>query len=107
MGKSYRDEESNWRGYYAMLFADSFNKIEPIAGYFYAKNLLGAADTFSFGLGYTLFLTAREDTSYLPLPGIAPLLTTGYKNLTLNAAYMPGKVGAGNICFVWLVYGFK
>ena len=107
IGQSYKDEEGHWRGYYAMLFTDSFYKTEPIAGYFYAHKLVGTPTTFNIGLGYTLFLTAREDSHYFPLPGIAPLVTAGYKNLTINASYLPGKVGVGNIGFLWLVYSFK
>jgi palmitoyl transferase len=106
-GKSYRDEESNWHGYYAMAFADSHYQTEPIVGYFYTKNLLGSVDRFSLGIGYTLFVTAREDSNYIPIPAAAPLITVGYKQITLNAAYLPGTIGVGNVGFVWMVYSFK
>ena len=106
-GKSYRDEEHNRRGFYAMAFADSHRQTEPIVGYFFAKNMLGSAQTLSLGLGYTLFVTARADSSYLPIPGVAPLISADYGRLSLNATYLPGTTGAGHIGFFWLVYSFK
>lgn len=106
-GKSYRDEEHNRRGFYAMAFADSHRDAEPIVGYFFAKNILGSPQTLSLGLGYTLFVTARADSSYLPIPGVAPLISADYGRLSLNATYLPGTTGAGHIGFFWLVYSFK
>lgn len=105
-GKSYRDENSNWHGYYAMMFLDSHSKVEPIAGYAFIKNLVGNKNGFNAGLGYTAFLTAREDYSYIPLPGILPVASIGYKKLTINATYIPGSTGNGNVAFIWSQYNF-
>lgn len=105
-GKSYLDEQQNWHGFYTMAFLDSHSKIEPIAGYGYTKNWY-KKDWF-VGAGYTVFVTARSDINhYLPIPGVLPLVSTGYKNFSLMGTYLPGKTGSGNIAFIWGRYTFK
>lgn len=105
-GKSYLDEKQNWHGFYTMAFLDSHSKIEPIAGYGYTKNWY--KDDFYVGVGYTAFLTARSDINhYLPVPGVLPLFSTGYKNFSLTGTYLPGKTGSGNIAFIWGRYTFN
>lgn len=105
-GKSYLDEQQNWHGFYTMAFLDSHSKVEPIAGYGYTKNWY--RNDFYVGAGYTAFVTARSDINhYLPIPGVLPLLSTGYKNFSLMGTYLPGKTGSGNIAFIWGRYTFK
>lgn len=107
LGRSYRDDNSNWHGYYAMVFADSHSKPEPIAGYAYVKNLVGHKDSFNAGVGYTLFVTARDDYNYIPIPAALPIVSVGYKQLTINGTYIPGGKGNGNVAFIWTQYNFK
>ncbi len=58
------------------------------------------------GLGYTAFLTAREDDShYELLPGILPLASIAYNKASVNATYIPGGNGNGNVAFFWLRLG--
>ena len=106
LGVSYRDDNSNWHGYYAMMFLDSHSKVEPIAGYAYVKNLVGSKNGLNAGLGYTAFITARDDYSYIPIPGLLPIASIGYKKFTINATYVPGGTGNGNVAFVWSQYNF-
>lgn len=105
-GKSYKDENRNWHGFYAMAFSDSHYKVEPIAGYGYTKNWY--KNDFSLGAGYTVFLTARSDIkNYLPFPAILPLVSVSYKNFSLMGTYLPGSHNNGNIAFIWGRYQFE
>ena len=78
-GRSIYDEDGDWQGLYAMAFLDSHSKVEPIAGYGFLK-IGRVSENFRLGAGYTVFLTARHDTmSYVPFPGVLPLVSAGYK----------------------------
>lgn len=100
-GRSIYDEDGDWQGLYAMAFLDSHSKVQPIAGYGFLK-IGQVSDNFRLGAGYTVFLTARHDImSYVPFPGILPLVSAGYKDAMLYATYIPGSSGAGNVLFVF------
>lgn len=100
-GRSIYDEDGDWQGLYAMAFLDSHSKVEPIAGYGFLK-IGQVSENFRLGAGYTVFLTARHDImSYVPFPGILPLVGAGYKDAMLYATYIPGASGAGNVLFVF------
>ncbi|MGV2907379.1 lipid IV(A) palmitoyltransferase PagP [Achromobacter sp. AGC25] len=100
-GRSIYDEDGDWQGLYAMAFLDSHSKVEPIAGYGFLK-IGQVSENFRLGAGYTVFLTARHDImSYVPFPGILPLVGAGYKDAMLYATYIPGSSGAGNVLFVF------
>lgn len=105
-GKGYKDEDGDWHGFYAMAFADSHKKFQPIAGYGYTKNwYYGEAYA---GIGYTVFLTARSDIfSYIPFPAALPMVSAGYKKVNLSGVYIPGFGGNnGNVAFIWGKYTF-
>jgi palmitoyl transferase len=105
-GRDYRDENGNWKGFYAMMFKDSHMNWQPIAGYGSTTDWYSDSGDWHAGLGYTVFLTARQDTrDYLPFPGVLPLVTAGYKRLTLQGTYVPGlRHGTGNVLFIWAKY---
>lgn len=106
LGKSYRDEHSNWDGYYVMAFKDSHNDWEPILGYGHVKNLYGTAKQLNAGLGLTAGFTARSDFNYKPLPVLLPIAAMGYDVVTVNATYVPGTKGNGNVLFMWSTVAF-
>jgi lipid IVA palmitoyltransferase len=106
IGKSRRDADSNWDGFYVMAFKDSHNDWEPIAGYGHVKNLVGTADKFNAGIGVTAGLTARSDYQYKPLPVLLPIAAVGYDTVTVNATYVPGTKGNGNVLFMWSTVAF-
>jgi len=101
LGKSIYDEDGDWQGLYAMAFLDSHRKVEPIAGYGFLK-IGNVGQNFKLGAGYTVFMTARHDImSYVPFPGILPLVGAGYKDAMLYATYIPGGRGNGNVLFMF------
>lgn len=105
-GKSYRDEKNNWHGFYGMAFKDSHNDFEPIVGYAWVKNLVGDAKSLNAGLGYTVGLTSRSDFNYVPIPIILPIASVGYDKVNVNATYIPGSKGNGNVLFMWSTISF-
>lgn len=106
IGKSVRDEHNNWDGFYMMAFKDSHNDWEPIAGYGHIKNLIGSEHSFNAGVGVTAGFTARSDYHYTPLPILLPIAAVGYDTVTVNATYVPGTKGNGNVLFMWSTVAF-
>lgn len=107
LGKYNIDTKGNQHSLYAMMFLDSHKKWQPIAGYAWQKNwFLDDAKDFRFGLGYTVFITARDDYSYLPFPAALPLAAFEYKNFAIQATYIPGPYNFGNVLFTWLKWKF-
>ncbi|MCD0503370.1 lipid IV(A) palmitoyltransferase PagP [Bordetella petrii] len=105
-GRGIYDEDGDWQGLYGMAFLDSHERVQPIAGYGFLK-IGRVATNWRLGAGYTIFLTAREDImSYIPFPGILPLVSAGYRDATLFATYIPGGQGAGNVLFVFGKWSF-
>lgn len=101
LGKYRFDDDGDWNALYAMAFADSHNKIEPIVGYGFQK-MWRPTDNFRLGAGYTIGVTIRDEMNYVPIPVVAPLVSVEYKRLSLQSTYIPGGNGNGNILFTWL-----
>jgi lipid IVA palmitoyltransferase len=101
VGKYRIDKDGDWHALYIMAFQDSHNDIEPAAGYAF-QNIWGAANHVRLGLGYTVGMTIRQDTDYLPTPVIAPLMSVAYQKIALDSTYIIGGDGYGNILFTWL-----
>lgn len=108
VGVSKYDEYGNWNGLYIMEFQDSFNKVEPIGGYGWEKiwRPIDKNQDFRLGLGYTAFITARHNWSYIPIPAALPLASIGYKKVNFQATYIPGTHNNGNVLFGWLRFNF-
>ena len=81
-----------------MGFMDSHHDFQPLLGYGQTWNILGD-DTNHINLGYTAFITARNDIAkYTPIPGILPVLSgTVAKNYTLAGTFIP----IANVFFFW------
>lgn len=100
------NEKGNWEGVYAMGFHDSHFKPQWMAGYGW-KTFWNPVDEVKLGLGYTAFLMMRADIfDYKPFPGILPIASIGYRNLSLETAFVPGGAGAGNVFFFWAKWEF-
>ena len=100
-------EGDNWHGLYAMGFKDSNDYAETFFGYAFIKNhSLNESETWKVGYGYTLGLTQRHEYSYIPVPVPLPLGSISYKNLSLQAAYVPGIKNDGNVLFMWFKWDF-
>ena len=103
LGKSIYDEKGNWYGLYAFAFKDSNSKLETVAGFAYQKNwTIDNNDNWKVGVGYTLGVTQREEYAYIPIPMPLPIVGVEYKNMALQAAYVPGLKNFGNVALFWL-----
>lgn len=106
LGRSIWDGRE-WHGVYAMAFKDSNFYLETIAGYAYMYNWsIGGSDNWRIGAGYTIGLTQRHEYKYIPVPIPLPIAGVSYKNLALQAAYVPGIKNDGNVLFTWLRMSF-
>ncbi len=104
-GRSRYDDAGNLDSLYGMSFLDSHSKLQYIVGYSH-QWIFGKPQGLHAGLGYTAFLTARSDIyHYIPIPGILPVASVNYDNLSINAAYVPGGNGNGNVVFIWSKFG--
>ena len=103
IGKSIYDENGNWYGLYAFAFNDSNSKLETVAGFAYLNNWsLDSNGNWKVGAGYTLGVTQREEYAYIPIPMPLPIVGIEYKNIAVQAAYVPGLKNFGNVALFWL-----
>ena len=101
-GISHYDNEDNWSGLYAMAFKDSNSYAETYFGYAYQWNwTYGDERQWRAGAGYTLGLTQRHEYAYIPVPLPLPLIGVGYRNINIQAAYVPGIKNDGNVLFIF------
>lgn len=108
IGKVITDEKGNTHLLMIMGFQDSWKKFEPYGGYAFQKNwYMDSAHDWSAGIGYVLGITAREQYSYIPFPLPLPIGGIQYKQLALQAAYIPGGYDDGNVLFIWLRWDFR
>lgn len=108
LGRTRFDEYGNTREVYAFAFQDSHGKAQYNVGYLWLKNWrpVEADRDFRLGAGYTVFLFARSDQNYVPIPGVLPVLSAGYKRFTLQTTFVPGGNGNGNVVFTWAQFAF-
>ena len=108
LGISHINAENTWSGLYAMGFKDSNSYLETYFGYARQWNwTAGDENQWSAGVVYTLGLTQRHEYSYIPVPLPLPLVGVGYRNINLQAAYVPGIKNDGNVLFVFARFNFK
>lgn len=106
IGRGAYDQDGDWHGLYVMGFRDSHFQPQYMAGYGY-KTYWKLDGELKAGLGYTAFLTTRSDIGhYTPIPGILPIASLEYRKVSLDATYVPGGKGFGNILFFWGKYHF-
>lgn len=91
------DDRDNERMVYALAFSDSHYNIQPMAGYAWVARwpVVGPVKA---GLGYTAFITARNDSIWLPFPAVLPLLSVGTDAAGLYAVYIPTQ----NVTFAFV-----
>lgn len=103
IGKYRFDQNRNWHSIYAMAFADSHNKVQPIVGYGFQKIWRPSElDEFRIGAGFTLSVTARNEYWYIPIPLPLPIASIEYKQFSIQATYVPGTYNNGNVFFAWI-----
>ncbi len=99
------DSQGNTDQVYALIFSDSHHDAEPVVGY--AKQWIWRPFTpnLRLGLGYTLGVTSRADVmKNVPFPIVLPLLSIGYRRLTLYSVLIPrlnGTPNNGNVVFLF------
>ena len=106
IGKYRFDEYGNWHALFTAAFLDSHEAVEPYAGYAFEKMWRPMTD-FRVGVGYSVGVTMRRNENYLPFPAILPLMSVEYQRLSVQATYIPGYNGNGNILFTWLRWQIK
>ena len=99
--KYYFDEDGNKHYFHAIVFADSFYRPQPMAGYGFQKNwYLNEDKDMALGAGITAVLTARGNSGYVPFPGVIPGIAFEYKRATFQLAWVPYMgFNNGNILF--------
>lgn len=106
-GRGRIDDKGNYHGLYVMGFQDSHFKPEWLAGYLW-QTYWRLGDELKGGLGFTAGMTARTDYyHYVPLPLIFPVGSLEYGRLSLEAAYVPGGKGNGNVVFFTTKWRFS
>lgn len=101
-GLSRYNESGNWEGMFAMAFADSHSQPQYATGYGWIPTWTTEDKDFRVGVGLEGFITARADIgNYTPIPGILPVASVGYKRVDIQATYVPGGRGFGNVVFIW------
>lgn len=106
-GRSVIDQHNRWRGdwhgVYLMGFRDSHYKLQTMLGYGY-QSYLGTGK-LKLGLGYTAFLTSRQDIAGgFPIPAVLPMASINYGRASLMGAYIPrlsSKDGNGDVLFLF------
>jgi palmitoyl transferase len=108
LGLSMFDEDGDSHMLFITAFMDSWNKVQPYGGYGFLKNKhFGPNNDFRVGVGISLALTARHEYDYIPLPLPLPIFGVGYKQLSIEAAYIPGTRNNGNVLFTWIRWTFN
>lgn len=107
IGKGRYNSSGNYEGILVMGFQDSHGKPEYMAGYEWIPTWSFANETKA-GVGFVGLVTARSDFShYRPFPGALPIFSVSYKQLSLQATYVPPVIGSGNVIFTWIKWTFE
>lgn len=109
LGKSMYDEDGDWHALVAMGFQDSHDMFQPLACYGFQKNWRPwDSEDWRLGVGFMAGVTARHDFwGYTPLPLALPMAGVEYKNVAVQAVYIPGTYNNGNVLFCWLRWQFN
>lgn len=107
LGKGRMNKSGNWEGIYAMGFRDSHGDPSYMVGYGWIPMWNIGKSEVKVGAGLTGFLMSRRDYwNGVPFPGILPVASVSYKKASIQAAYVPGGQGNGNVIFMWGKFGF-
>jgi len=88
--KYYMDGNNNRHSLYALAFSASYKHVQPVVGYAWEKQFyLNESRSTRLGLGYTAFITARQQNSYIPFPGVLPMLSLGHKHVFVQTTWVP------------------
>ena len=86
----YVDARENRHSFYALAFAASYGHVQPVVGYSWEKSFFfDSAHATRLGVGYAAIITARQQNAYIPFPGALPVLSFGYKSLSVQTSWVP------------------
>jgi len=107
-GRGLYNQNGSHESVYVMGFLDSRSKTTYMTGYTWIKEWGLVKNEFKVGLGYTGFIMSRSNYfDGIPFPGILPVASARYKNLSVQATYTPGLKGdQGNILFMLAKWEF-
>ena len=107
LGLGRYNASGNYEGTYAMVFQDSHGQPQYMAGYAWIPTWPLGDTALRAGIGVVGFLTARADTAnYTPFPGLLPVASLSIADFSVQAAYVPGGNGWGNVLFAWAKWTF-
>lgn len=108
LGLGRYNASGNYEGTYAMVFQDSHGQPEYMVGYAWIPTWPLGDTALKVGVGVVGFITARADTAnYTPFPGILPVASLSIADFSVQAAYVPGGNGWGNVLFAWAKWSFE
>jgi len=108
LGKGRYNDSGNWEGIYAMGFRDSHGDPSFMLGYGWIPTWNVSDTDVKVGVGLTAFFMSRQDYfGGFPFPAVLPIASASYRNLSLQAAYVPGGKGNGNVLFIWGKWTFN
>jgi palmitoyl transferase len=87
---------------YLVIFEDSNFYTQASWGYAWIRRVNGEHPGFHYGYGFTISAQMRHEYDYVPIPIPLPMFSAGYENLLVEATYIPGYHGFGNVLFMWL-----
>lgn len=108
IGKGRINHNGNYEAMMIMVFQDSHGKPEYLAGYQWVPQW-SLTENAKVGIGAAGFISARSDIGhYTPFPGVLPVGSVSYKNLSLEATYIPGLPNSftGNVLFMMVKWRF-
>lgn len=107
IGLGRYNNSGNYEGTYAMAFLDSNSAMSYMVGYAWIPTWNVGESEVKVGVGLTGFLMSRRDYfGGIPFPGALPVASISYKQLSLQASYIPGGQGNGNVLFAWGKWSF-
>jgi palmitoyl transferase len=102
IGLGRYNASGNYEATYAMAFLDSHSDMSYMVGYAWIPTWNVGKSEVKVGAGLTGFIMSRQDYfGGVPFPGVLPVASISYKQLSLQAAYVPGGQGNGNVLFAW------
>jgi lipid IVA palmitoyltransferase len=107
IGLGRYNASGNYEATYAMAFLDSHSDMSYMVGYAWIPTWNVGKSEVKVGAGLTGFIMSRQDYfGGVPFPGLLPVASISYKQLSLQAAYVPGGQGNGNVLFAWGKWAF-
>ena len=106
IGVTRFDKDGDMHQLSFMVFKDSNYYYQTGFGYSFIKTFYSENKHFNAGYGYALLFVQRHEYNYIPVPLILPVGNLGYRNVNLQAVYIPGYRNSGNVLFAWFRVGF-